>query len=265
MNKVKINLIGGGFQHAYSSYGWHHPKLIEWDKSGNANMSIYIDDAMMLVPNKNKKNYAWFLESSSICQNLFDWIPNNISQLEDNFDLIFTYDKRLLPLSSKFKIVLPPAVPWIDDRGIHNKTKLISMIVSNKKMCKGHVYRQQVLQKYRNNIDCFGSGHNRIDKKEKGLNDYYFSVAIQNENYPNYFTEIVTDCFATGTIPIFGGTSAISEYFDERGIIFFTDDFKVDDLSTDLYYSKMEYIKDNFERVCDLPIAEDYIFKTYLK
>jgi len=265
MSKIKINLIGGGFQHAYSSYGWHYPKYIEWDKEGSANISMYIDEAMSSIPNKNKKNYAWFLESSSIRSRVFEWIPNNIPHLEENFELIFTYDKRLLPLSSKFRLVLPPAVPWVVNRGIHNKTKLISMIASTKMYCVGHNYRQSIVNKYQSVVDCFGTGRKEIKNKDEGLNDYYFSIAVQNDNYPDYFTEILTDCFATGTIPIFWGTSTIGDYFNDNGIIFYSNEFNIADLSPELYFSKIEYIKENFERVNELPIAEDYIYEKYLK
>jgi len=265
MAKTKINLIGGGFQHAYSSHGWHSPKHIEWDKEGGANMSIYIDGAMAAESNKNKKNYAWFLESASIRSKLFSWIPNNISHLEENFEMIFTYDKRLLSLSPKFKLVLPPAVPWVINRGIHDKTRLISMIASTKMYCVGHNYRQSIADKYKTVVDCFGVGRKELINKDDGLNDYCFSIAVQNDNYPNYFTEIVTDCFATGTIPIFWGTSAISEFFNEDGIIFYSNEFDIADLSFDLYHSKMEYIKENYERANELPIAEDYIYENYLK
>jgi hypothetical protein len=263
--KTKINLIGGGFQHAFGSSNWYVPKYVEWDKTGGANISIYVDEAMQFITDKTKKNYAWFLESSAIRSNVFQWIQKNMSQLENNFELIFTCDKRLISLSSKFKYVLPPAVPWIINRGIHSKTKIVSMIASTKKMCPGHIYRQEILQKYKNRIDCFGVGHNPIKEKEWGLNNYCFSIAMQNDNYPIYFTEELTDCFATGTIPIFWGTSAVNEFFNENGIIYFNDEFKIENLSMDLYYSKMEFIKDNFERVNNLPMAEDYMFDKYLK
>jgi len=265
MNKVKINLVGGPFFHAFSSSDWDVPKYIEWDKRGGANISVHVDEGMMSRPDKNKKNYAWFLESSAIRQPLINWMTNNVSFLEDNYELIFTYDKRLLSLSNKFTLILPPAVPWIKNCGIHEKTKLISMIVSNKRMCHGHIYRQQVLEKYINELDWFGVGRNKIEKKEEGLNDYYFSIAMENDTYSNYFTQTLTDCFATGTIPIYRGAPSINEFFDERGMIFFTEDFRVSDLSPDLYYSKMEYIKDNFERANKLPIAEDYIYEQYIK
>ena len=60
MERVKINMIGGGFQHEICSSAGSVPKLVEWDKgSHNANISIHIDQAIKQPVNKNKKNYAW--------------------------------------------------------------------------------------------------------------------------------------------------------------------------------------------------------------
>jgi len=258
-------MIGGGFQHEICSSAGSIPKYIEWDKDGGANISIHIDDGIRIQTDKSKINYAWLLESSLIIPNLIGWIKNNISYLENNFELIFTHDKRLLSLSNKMRLVICPVVPWVTDCRVHGKTKLVSMIASVKRNTSGHKYRQQMVQKYENQVDLFGTGHNYIKNKEDGLNGYCFSFAIHNANYPNFFTEVITDCFATGTIPIYWGTSAINEFFNENGIIFLTDTFKIEDLSPELYESKLEYVLENFETAINLPTAEDYIYENYIK
>ena len=258
-------MVGGGFQHEICSSAGSVPKLIEWDKTGKANISIHIDDGIKFLVNKNKKNYAWISESAAIVPDITKFIINNISYLENNFELIFTHNKNLVSLSNKIKLVLPSAVPWVKERSVQKKSKLISMIASTKIMCGGHVYRQKILEKYKHKIDCFGIGHNPINKKEEGLNNYCFSIAMENDVYPDYFTEKITDCFATGSVPIYWGTPSIGEFFNERGIIALIDDFKIEDLSIDLYYSKMEYILNNFERILELPTAEDYIYKNFIK
>ena len=259
-------MIGGGIQHEICSSAGSTPKYVEWDKGGhNANISIHIDNGILQPVNKTKRNYAWLLESSTIIPTLINWVHGNISQLEDNFELIFTHDKRLLPLSDKFKLVICNAVPWVINRKVYEKTKLISMIASNKNYTTGHQYRQKILRKYENQMDCFGTGFNYIENKEDGLNDYCFSIAMENDNYPNIFCEKITDCFATGTIPIFWGTPTIGDFFNENGIIMLTDDLKIEDLSMDLYHSKKEYVLDNFERAINLPTAEDYLYEKYIK
>ena len=139
------------------------------------------------------------------------------------------------------------------------------MIASNKRMCEGHARRLQFVDKFRDKLDFYGRGFNEISCKEDGLRDYMFSVGIENAVYDTYFTEKLTDCFACGTIPIFYGCKGVTEYFNEDGIIFLDDDFDLSTLTKDLYYSKIDVIKDNFERSINFPVAEDYLYLNYFK
>jgi hypothetical protein len=70
--------------------------------------------------------------------------------MEDNFELIFTNDKSFLELSEKFKQTICSAVPWVNDRQIHKKTKLVSMITSKKVMCNEHKKRVEIAEKFKN-------------------------------------------------------------------------------------------------------------------
>jgi hypothetical protein len=267
MEKVKINMVGGGFQHVNSSTINQYPKYIEWIKGNHtANISMHIDYAITQPSDKTKRNFAWISEISVINQSLINWVPSHIEFLENNFELIFTHDKRLLSLSSKIKLVPCSSSPWIVNHKIYPKTKLVSMIASTKIMCPAHAYRQEIAVKFADKLDLYGSGRSTfIETKEQGLIDYCFSIAMENDNYPNCITEKITDCFATGTIPIYWGTPAVSEFFNDNGIIFLTNDFQIEKLSVDLYYSKMDFIKENFEIASNWPIGEDYIYEHYIK
>jgi hypothetical protein len=92
-----------------------------------------------------------------------------------------------------------------------------------------------------------------------------FSFAAENDTYDTYFTEKILDCFATGTIPIYMGTQKIVEYFNADGILFFDGNFDLNTLTPELYYSKMDAIKDNFERVQQYSVLDDWLFENYLK
>ena len=135
---------------------------------------------------------------------------------------------------------------------------------TNKNETNGHKMRHDFINKYRNNMDLYGRGFKEINLKEEGLNDYMFSIVIENDNYDTYFSEKILDCFATGTIPIYWGTRKITNYFDENGIIFI-ENLKIEDLNKELYMSKIESIKYNFEKVLDYEITEDFIYKKYIK
>jgi hypothetical protein len=139
------------------------------------------------------------------------------------------------------------------------------MISSNKSMVPGHRKRLEFVNKFKDQVHLYGRGFRDLERKEDGMKDYMFSIAVENAVYDTYFTEKLTDCFATGTIPIFYGCRGVTEYFNEDGIIFLDDDFDVSTLTEELYYSKMDAIKDNFERANNLPVAEDYLYETYWK
>ena len=68
------------------------------------------------------------------------------------------------------------------------------------------------------------------------------------------------DCFATGTIPVYYGAPDIGDYFNKDGIIDLSEEF---DVSEEIYYNKMDAIKDNLERTKKMEILEDFIFKNY--
>jgi hypothetical protein len=265
---MEINMVGGGFQHVDCSSANNDNKYVKWVKDRSANVSIHIDwDIFNITPeDKYKKKYAWIAESSAINEKVIEKIKENIDFLNETYEFIFTHDKRLLNLSPKMRFAITNCKPWVKEYGIHNKTKMISMISSNKNMVPGHLYRLSWVRKLSGSgIHLYGSGFNRIDNKEQGIKDYRFSIAMENDNYPSIFTEKITDCFALGTLPIFWGTPDIGEYFNEKGIITLTEDFDYKTLTIDLYESKMDYIKENYERTIELPTAEDYIYLNYIK
>ena len=73
------------------------------------------------------------------------------------------------------------------------------------------------------------------------------------------------DCFATGTIPIYYGTPDIGDHFNKDGIIVLDDNFNIYDITVDLYHSKKETIKENFERCMETISADDYIYQKIIQ
>jgi hypothetical protein len=134
------------------------------------------------------------------------------------------------------------------------------MISSNKSGSSGYDQRLHWVEKLRNQVDLYGRGFNEIEFKEQGLEDYMFSVAIENGKYSTYFTEKILDCFATGTIPIYLGSPDIGDYFNPDGIIDLKDGFE---FSEDIYYEKIDAIKENCEIAKKFELAEDYIYERY--
>jgi hypothetical protein len=256
-------MVGGGFQNQISSHRVES-KWIEWVKDGSASYSMHIDHAIAAPVDPRKKNFAWIFESTAIIPDVIAYLIKNISRLEMDFDLIFTHDKRLLPLSEKIRWCVPQCKPWVERPAMYQKSKLVSMIASTKIMCSGHAYRQDIANRYKNKLDLFGRGHVELADKLNGLAEYCFSFSMENDNYSSNFTEKIADCFATATIPIFWGAPDIGDFFNTNGLILLEENFDIEMLSFDFYMSKIEAIKENHERVLNFPNPEDFIYSNYL-
>lgn len=266
---ITLNMIGGGFTHDICSSAHNIPKYVVWDKTHHdGDISVHIDDAVFTIPpNKNKLNIAWFCESPYFMRpytSKFD-IPEVKEQLLKNYKFIFTSDKELVKKHPEIKYTHTHACAWVKNRQIFPKTKWASIIASAKRESIGHKIRHWIVDQYKDHLDIYGGGYNPILEKGIGLNDYFYSFAIENIKVDGYFTEKISDCFATGTIPIYWGDETLSDYFVEKGIIRLIDEFDPSILTKELYESKMNIIKENFERVSNLPCAEDYIYLNYIK
>ena len=265
--RTKFNLVGDTFTHltngnkGYSVHG-KESEHIEWVKEGGE-ATFYIDNTINdgINDGRSGPKYLWLLESKHIKQGLVESIIANKELVESTYDTIFTHDQRLLALGDKYKWV-PAQGFWIREPKIYEKTKMISMIASNKRMCEGHAKRLEWVERIGDQVDLYGRGFNEIADKEEGLCDYMFSVAIENGEYETYFTEKLLDCFATGTIPVYLGAPDIGDYFNKEGIIDLSDEFEV---SEEIYYSKMDAIKENLEKAKDMEVLEDFIYRRYFQ
>ena len=150
------------------------------------------------------------------------------------------------------------------------------MIVSNKKVTSGHKKRHQLASQYKSIVDIYGGGIGKqtgigrgpqktwFRDKNESLHPYMFHIVVQNSDYDTYYTQKVTDCFASGTIPIYLGTRNIVNEFNKDGIIFLDQSFDIKSLSKQLYFSKMDAIVENLKKVSQLEMAQDYIVKNYI-
>lgn len=264
----KFNLFGGGFQHVKSTTLGKEAINIEWDYNSFENdETFYVDYAIKsgISDTKSKTKYGLFLESKYITPGLEDFCISNLNILKKEYKNIFTHNKKLLDLDGDLFKFCPANGTWISEPRIYNKTKLISMICSNKQMTELQRFRVSFANGNRNNLDLYGRGFNPLEEKEDGLRDYMFSVCIENGVYESYFTEKILDCFATGTIPIYLGTTDINNYFNSDGIILLTPDLDLRTLTKELYDSKISAILDNLEKVKDYYTVEDFIYKNYLE
>jgi hypothetical protein len=279
MNTVQA--IGAGFLLEYSSCSDRKPNNFQWTAE-ESKIKVFIDGAIsqgiMYQRKRGERKIAWVCESRAIFYEYGipkDIFESNIQRIIDSYDAVFFSDKDFCEKYPQIKFAFAGSnLPWIDEPKVYEKSKLVSMIASPKQTTLGHQIRHAIAEKWRNNVDLYGGvlGSPRFGFEKKywgdkssALNPYMFSVVIENDKYKSYFTEKITDCFATGTIPIYWGTPDIGEYFNPEGIINLNSGFSIEELSEDLYYSKIEAVKDNFERVMRMENADDILYKLIKK
>ena len=238
-------------------------------------ISVFIDkcfdlDQIHIVDNvKSKIKCAWMHEPRA----LSDLVGSRYAVLEtflNKFDYVMTYDEKLLDKYPEKCIFTADNGIWIQDENIRiwDKTRLMSMIYSWKNWSEGHKLRHYIANLNPVGLDLYGGGSNHpVQYKEEALQDYQFSITIENSRSKYYFTEKLLDCFAVGTIPIYWGCKNVGDFFDERGILQFE---TMEDLvkifneindHPDLYNLMYPFVLENFERAKEYIRYEDWIYK----
>jgi hypothetical protein len=112
-----------------------------------------------------------------------------------------------------------------------------------------------------------GEKYDGFYKKDNALKDYMFTVVIQNNNQPYFFAEMLTDCFSFGTIPIYLGNPKIDLFFDSNGIISIGSEEDLDKivLNEELYWSRFDGVKNNFQKLQTMEMSDDYLYQQCLK
>jgi len=270
---MKINLFDNDFRHIDFSIPGKKSSHMEWtrDQYKWDGVTVFTNEVMFSKAvdevNSNKK-VGWLLEPRSIKPRIYE----HISKVEDKFDYIITHDKKLLSSGpfSKYRFA-PVGGCWIAEENykIFPKDKLVSTIVSPKKHTDGHRLRHVIVDKYRREIDVFGSDYNPIETKEEGLTQYQFSVVVENSSVEGYFTEKLLDCFAVGTIPIYWGCRNIEDFFDPAGILRFDSPQQfnsiMSSLDGSLYNKLLSPAKKNFQLFRQYELTEDWIYENILK
>jgi hypothetical protein len=121
------------------------------------------------------------------------------------------------------------AVPWhvgksydaLSQQPFPPKSKSWSAIASNKSFVPGHRLRLAFIEELRRRGggDIFGRGTRELAVKWDGLADYRYSVAIENCQYPDYWTEKIADCFLAGTVPFYFGCPNILDFFPAEALV----------------------------------------------
>tara|TARA_R100000005_G_C4974753_1_gene186524 strand:+ start:7 stop:930 length:924 start_codon:yes stop_codon:yes gene_type:complete len=238
---------------------------IKWD-----GITVFTDKMLAAVDQVDcPVKVAWLIEPYDLIPYMYD----QIKTIEDKFDFVFTYEETLLKHNPDIYKFHPCDCPGIEfhSHKLHEKTKLVSMIYSEKTWLFGHRLRHIIAktlipQMGYDKIDFFGRAtENPLELKSEGTNPYMFQIAIENAQRRFYFADKIYDCFVTGTVPIYWGAPNIGDFFDMRGILTFNhpNELKeiLESLSPEKYESMLDGVKENFERVKKYIRPDDLLFE----
>jgi hypothetical protein len=190
-------------------------------------------------------------EPPKIYGNFHDIVVEN----QDKFDLILTYDERLLKLPKAQEFL--PVDAWIGDLQLQKRDQ-ITYVMSSKIFTPEHIMRFVILKEVINksrlgNFEfLMHRSPPRIESKEQYFVNAKFNIVCENQCMNNMFTEKLLDCFRSRTVPIYYGCTNIDKYFDTRGMLRFwnIEQFKniVYNLTPADYDRMLPYIEDNYHR-----------------
>jgi len=104
-----------------------------------------------------------------------------------------------------------------------NKKDEVSWITSNAAHKPGHKVRMSLkdhLEDTNFHFDLFGRGFQPIEDKFDGIAPYKYSIAVENFQCNDYWTEKISDCFLSWAMPFYFGCKNILNYFPEEAITF---------------------------------------------
>jgi hypothetical protein len=264
---VDIDICDTAFGHAPGASWYNVPKHVRWirGRPGRCPIRFFTDRSIGQVENYPADvNVAWVIEPRCI-----DGVGHEVclSKLS-KFNYVLTYDEQFKQEVGEKALLYAIGGCWLRAHEIclHPKTELVSIIASVKRSATGHQLRHEVTRYYPL-VHAYGNAYQPVPFKSEALAQYRYSVAIENSQVDTMFTEKIIDCFLTGTIPIYWGTRKIAEHFNTLGVLQFE---TLDELNTIMaaicpedYASRLDAVKDNFERAMAYRVVEDWIFDKY--
>jgi hypothetical protein len=262
---VKLQASGSPFAHTISSCLNIEPKNHIWvneeDPEAEAIVFMDYDHRGGFDYTGDKKKILWISESRSITRTQHFDLYDNTEEFLSVYDLVLTHCRDIIKKDKRIMYAPNAAnLPWVEEPQIYEKTRMTSMLCSGKAQCTGHLVRNSWANELKNHLDLFGRNIRPVKKVEEALCPYMFSVVIENESYPTYFTEKIMNCFATGTVPVYYGSPDISDYFNIDGIILLDSVGQVCKLTEDDYHSRRDAIADNLDRCINHPMADDVVY-----
>lgn len=252
-----------------------------WDRCNyGLDTHFYTHNNMLQTQGTPSHKYGMLIESRQIVPDNYRIFEKNRG-LEKEFEAIYTYDAELLNDIPNAKFFPACANVWYGKKGkeffwdkecYQKKSKNISIVSSDKKMCHLHEVRLELSRYCKRNglADTFGTfDGGKQCLIDDSLRDYRFSIIIENDTSDYFFTEKLTNCFASQTIPIYLGAGKIDEFFNKDGIIIISEK-QIDDIENiiqkctmEYYHAHLDAILDNYNRVFQYQNVSDWLYEHY--
>lgn len=257
------------------------PEKIVWDRFNQGlEVHFYTHREMKKTSDLCERKYGILRESEAIVPQDYAWALQNEAIISD-FHKVFTHSARVLNRYEN-AVFAPANGVWygtaqnggnmLDAENYQKKTKNISMVSSDKVMCEMHKQRIEIAKRYAGSgmVDVYGKVcGNYVKQKADALQPYRYSIAVENDTTPYYFTEKLLDCLAAMTIPVYVGATELDKFFNMDGIIQMNGksleewDKVLHSCCKEDYQERLEAVRDNYNRVFQYLCIENYITDHY--
>lgn len=255
----------------------HEGKYFFWDRYNyGLDTHFYGPEFMPKTLGKPLVKYGMLTESRIIVPQDYE-VFHKHKGLEKEFKYIFTYDEQILNAVENARFYPIAAGIWNQEMktGLsEKKDRDVSILSSDKVMCELHRFRLALakLCKAEGLADTYGrfDGGDYVKSVDETLDRYRFSFIIENDISDYYFSERLTSCLASQTIPIYVGARKISEFFNTDGMILLEKpDLELakealKQCNRQTYEEKLPAVLENYERVQEYRNMQDYLYEHYL-
>ncbi|AWI25673.1 glycosyltransferase family 10 domain-containing protein [Flavobacterium pallidum] len=133
--------------------------------------------------------------------------------------------------TKKNNVLSHGALPWHVDKDYDflsdlkpdtlSKDNNIVWVTSNQRSSVGHINRMDFLESIRplEFVKLYGRGINPIDDKWEVLSKSKYAIAYENYQNDYNWTEKITDCFLSYTMPLYFGCNRIENFFPKNSLI----------------------------------------------
>jgi hypothetical protein len=187
--------------------------------------------------------------------------------------LILCWNAEVLSQCPNAKL-FPIGAVWTQEADTSQKKFQVSYLTSDKNICPGHQYRQDIFNCLPISWEEVAEKHGRgqdvktkfrfldqlgvtkhksppyLPTKREMLVPFQYSIVMENCQRQNNFTEKINDACATKTIPLYWGAPNVSSFYNADAIFSWNtaqDLFDtLNSLTPELYASKQKAIEENY-------------------